>query len=561
MPFRNVTHLRGRVPAAESFRVSTDAKSVLFKPSMDMVRGLGWKKGDRIGLAIGEGQDAGLVEFDRNPNGWLLCTAGGGAKNLIIKISKFVLDMPNVPAVMKPVTTRAEVRGQAIVVWLPWGGKEFQGSDKGRKAASQNPVSAARSDSRSDPEGGRANGDVRHVSEPPESVEAPQAKDAGDHADVPEAPPAQEDGEQCSLPRSRVAATGPGGRPPIADEERGVPSHDKDYIGLLPRLRREPVVPEPAVVVVGPSGGGEPTPANPIAADGDATDSVTIAPYAEPAVAAETEQNAPGAFARESAEAEPVLQPSVSGAGTDTAAAPYSEDQPQPLPIEGSAAGHPFPKTIAEADRKFGVLTSNPAGWSEEKRERFIEAAARREPHQALKELVGCSLKGVDFALDKLRVEITARRARETGGFKAGPLPEIPERARAIQSAKSSLQMQHDMRSIGVKPNPPGPRPKGTENTRVLPEAERMVPRRPTLQAAPAEPAAAPRITKETLDFLRDEVAPILMARKGVKIAARVDTGIFLRNDKPIAFEDILTEVNALLVAEGEQALKFEVAA
>src|SRR5579883_248930 len=66
-------------------------------------------------------------------------------------------------------------------------------------------------------------------------------------------------------------------------------------------------------------------------------------------------ENAPGAFARERAEAEPALPPSASGAGMDAAAAPMTEGEPQSLPTEGSAAPQPAP-----APRK--------SGWSAERR-------------------------------------------------------------------------------------------------------------------------------------------------------------------------------------------------
>jgi hypothetical protein len=64
-----------------------------------------------------------------------------------------------------------------------------------------------------------------------------------------------------------------------------------------------------------------------------------------------TEQDATGAFARESAEAEPALEPSMSGAGMDVAAAPSQPDRSRSLPIEGNAAGHslrpPHPEMVA----------------------------------------------------------------------------------------------------------------------------------------------------------------------------------------------------------------------
>lgn len=478
MSFRSLAYLRGKQPnkIQPLFRIGVDGRAVTFRPSNSMVDRLGWKVGDRINIAIGEGKDAGIVQLCRldGEGGWKLVTSGGGSTSLAVKISRHIMATPNMPATLPMSDVRAEVRGKAAVVWLPW---EKSGS-----------------------------------------IEAKG-----------------QEGTKCS-PRSRVAAPGPSDRRPadvpedVTTDQAGAavesaPPVTDDYLTYAEWVDRHNTVPEPTVVVVGSSEGGE----------------TTLAPIPEPAATVDATEQPPEPNGIGCDGGEAVAEVNAGSCGGDVChrslgpVAEADEATGKPGPVAGDEGGSPSPpfpiqtKSLDQVDKPiYGRVTNDPTTWLSDVRDRFISAAARQTSTAGLVQICGRSTKAVESALDLLHDEIVARRVRlgrqESSPIKKGPLPNAPK---------------HD--SI----------------TRVISETDRKVPRREVDESAPA---AKPSVSAEVLKFLREEVFPILKPLGREIKKNHDDTGLLL-DGKPATVEEIVAETNRLLEQAGEEPIKFEIAA
>lgn len=279
------------------------------------------------------------------------------------------------------------------------------------------------------------------------------------------------------------------------------------------------------------------------------------------------QQNAPGAFARESAEAMPagssMSEPvRAASAGLDVAAAPSPKAGSDP-DVAGNAAGHseqpssfPFQdKSLAEIDAA-AAPSPTPAflraGFSNEPGAYGFMSAAQTEEF-----VRACARDARDAELAEIAGKEPGGYAKGSVNYLRGKLAARIKNARFAQVAPAKAKV--DPPPFKAGPLPPAPRHSASAIPSPSPQPARMVPRAVTNESV-AEPK--PTLSPALLKFLRDEVAPVLLPLN-IRITKTDDDTGLLRNGKPVTLEDVVAEVNRVLAADDPdfEPISFDTAA
>lgn len=118
--FRDMTPLRFR-RIEPAFRISVEKRAISVRPSNDLLKRLGWVRGDKIGLSIGEGEDAGFAMLSKNDGGWMIRPSSSSEMQLLFSRKIGGTDLfPGLPEKMRSTMTAFEVLDGAIRFALPW---------------------------------------------------------------------------------------------------------------------------------------------------------------------------------------------------------------------------------------------------------------------------------------------------------------------------------------------------------------------------------------------------------------------------------------------------------
>lgn len=128
MTWRDLSELRGSHPEGSAFRIAIEKRGVRIKPGTALTGKLGWKRGDKIAVMVGEAEHAGLALMVPSPAGWALVTSGGRSKAaLALKLPRRLSNkdlFPGSPEMLRSTVVEALVVAHdgpaAIRFRLPW---------------------------------------------------------------------------------------------------------------------------------------------------------------------------------------------------------------------------------------------------------------------------------------------------------------------------------------------------------------------------------------------------------------------------------------------------------